>query len=261
MSQPHDIDGVLIQWGDRLFYPGNRIVRSRPPPRLSALAARQRAAALRERIEATVVRRVPQVMVKLTGGGRGMQAIAAHLRYISKNGRLEIEDERGETTRGKEALRDLADDWRYGGSLIEDDHRPARGVQHHAVDAARHRPAERAMGGAPVCEDRTGRPQAGDGAARPPSQSARAHQRARRVQARQAPQSSQGRPAPLARDVCSAAPGARHRRRGDAASDARQQPKLRPAVANQGARGWAAANDPSSREGRSAFERNARRSS
>lgn len=120
MSEPHDIDGVLIQWGDRLFYPGNRIVTSRPPPKLSALAARQRAAAIRARIEATVVRRVPQVMVKVTGGGRGMKAIAAHFRYISKNGRLEIEDERGQTMRGKDALRELADDWRFGGSLIED---------------------------------------------------------------------------------------------------------------------------------------------
>jgi hypothetical protein len=120
MSQPPNIDGLLIQWGDRLFYPGNRIVKTRPQPKLSALAARQRAAAIRERIEAMVVRRVPQVMVKVTGGGRGMKAIAAHLRYISKNGRLEIEDERGETMRGKETLRELADDWRLGGSLIED---------------------------------------------------------------------------------------------------------------------------------------------
>ncbi|MBE7418445.1 MAG: relaxase/mobilization nuclease domain-containing protein [Ideonella sp.] len=120
MSQPPNIDGVLIQWGDRLFYPGNRVVKTQPQPKLSALAARQRAAAIRERIEATVVRRVPQVMVKVTGGGRGMKAIAAHLRYISKNGRLEVEDERGETTRGKESLRGLGDDWRYGGSLIED---------------------------------------------------------------------------------------------------------------------------------------------
>jgi hypothetical protein len=119
MSQPPNIDGVLIQWGDRLFYPGNRMVKSPPQPKLSGLAARQRAAALRQRIEATV-RRVPQVMVKVTGGGRGMKAIAAHLRYISKNGRLEIEDERGETTRGKESMRELADDWRFGGSLIED---------------------------------------------------------------------------------------------------------------------------------------------
>jgi hypothetical protein len=120
MPEPHDIDGVLIQWGDRLFYPGNRIVKTKPQPKFSALAARQRAAAIRERIEATVVRRAPQVMVKVTGGGRGMKAIAAHFRYISTNGRLEIEDERGQTMRGKDALRELADDWRYGGSLIED---------------------------------------------------------------------------------------------------------------------------------------------
>jgi hypothetical protein len=59
-------------------------------------------------------------MVKVTGGGRGMKAIAAHFRYISKNGRLEIEDERGQMMRGKDALRELADDWRFGGSLIED---------------------------------------------------------------------------------------------------------------------------------------------
>ena len=120
MSESHDIDGVLIKWGDRLFYPGNNVVKSRPQPKLSALAARQRAAAIRARIEATVVRRVPQVMVKVTGGGRGMKAIAAHFRYISKNGRLEIEDERGQTALGKDALRELADDWRLGGSLIED---------------------------------------------------------------------------------------------------------------------------------------------
>jgi hypothetical protein len=120
MSESPDIDGVLIQWGDRLFYPGNRIVKTKPQPKLSALAARQRAAAIRERIEATVVRRAPQVMVKVTGGGRGMKAIAAHFRYISKNGRLEIEDERGQTMHGKDTLRGLADDWRFGGSLIED---------------------------------------------------------------------------------------------------------------------------------------------
>ena len=120
MSQPPNIEGVLIQWGDRLFYPANRVVQTKPQPKLSGLAARQHAAAIRERIEATVVRRAPQVMVKVTGGGRGMKAIAAHFRYISKNGRLEMEDERGETMRGKETLYELADDWRFGGSLIED---------------------------------------------------------------------------------------------------------------------------------------------
>ncbi len=94
--------------------------RSREPRLRSALERRQRAAASGQRIEATVVRRAPQVMVKVTGGGRGMKAIAAHFRYISKNGRLEIEDDRGQTVRGKDAIRELADDWRFGGSLIED---------------------------------------------------------------------------------------------------------------------------------------------
>lgn len=119
MAQTPNIDGVLVQWGDRLFYPGNRVVKVKPQPRLDAGTMRQRAAAIRERIEATVVRRAPQVMVKVTGGGRGMQAIAAHFRYISKNGRLDIEDERGETLRGRDAVHELTEDWRFGGSLIE----------------------------------------------------------------------------------------------------------------------------------------------
>ena len=50
-----------------------------------------------------------------------MRAIAAHFRYISKNGRLQIEDDRGESIRGAQAVRDLADDWRFSGSLIPDD--------------------------------------------------------------------------------------------------------------------------------------------
>ena len=120
MSQQPNIDGILIQWGDRLFYPGNRFVRVPPQPKLVANLARRHAAAIRARIEATVVRRAPQVMVKVTGGGRGMQAIAAHFRYISKNGRLDLEDERGETMHGKDALHELTEDWRLGGTLIDD---------------------------------------------------------------------------------------------------------------------------------------------
>ncbi len=120
MTQPNDIDGVLIQWGDRLFYPGNRVVKVRPQPRLIGDMARQHAAAIRARIEATVGRRAQQVMVKVTGGGRGMRGIAAHFRYISKNGRLDIEDELSNIERGKEALRDLVDDWRLGGSRIDE---------------------------------------------------------------------------------------------------------------------------------------------
>ena len=125
-SAPHapDLDGVLITWGDRLFYPGNRVVQVRPQPRLGAQGSHQRANAIRQRIEATVVRRAPQVVVKVTGGGRSMAAIAAHFRYISKNGRLEIEDQRGETMQGKDNLHHLADEWRLGGARIPDDAKP-----------------------------------------------------------------------------------------------------------------------------------------
>jgi hypothetical protein len=106
MPQALNIGGILIAWGDRLFYPGNRVVKVKPQPRPNGDAARLRAAAIRKRNEASMVRRAPQIMVKLTVGGRGMKAIAARFRYISKNGRLEIEDPRGETMRGKDSLYD-----------------------------------------------------------------------------------------------------------------------------------------------------------
>lgn len=121
MAKGVNIDGVLVTWGDRLFYPGNRMVKGSPPPKLTGDALRRHAAVIRGRIEATVIRRAPQVMVKVTGGGRGMRAIAAHFRYISKNGRLDIEDDRGETIKGAHAVRDLADDWRYSGGLIPEE--------------------------------------------------------------------------------------------------------------------------------------------
>jgi hypothetical protein len=116
MSADPFLDAILIEWGDRLFYPGNRIVKAHTP-RLSF--GTSRAQMIRSRIEATV-RRAPQVMVKVTGGGRGMRAIAAHFRYISRNGRLEIEDDRGVVERGKDALLDIERQWRFGGAYIDD---------------------------------------------------------------------------------------------------------------------------------------------
>jgi hypothetical protein len=116
------VDGLLVEWGERLFYPSSRIVASREARLRSGVGAR--AAVIRDRIRATVVRRAPQVMVKVTGGGRGMAAIAAHFRYIAKGGRLPFEDDRGVVSDGKEALRDLVWQWQYGGSYIaETSHR------------------------------------------------------------------------------------------------------------------------------------------
>ncbi|HEV7576928.1 MAG TPA: conjugal transfer protein TraS [Caldimonas sp.] len=119
MSSDTAIDGVLIQWGERLFYPRNRIVKASTP----RLHGQTRARAIRSRIEATV-RRAPQVMVKVTGGGRGMAAIRAHFRYISKNGRLDVEDDRGVVERGKDAVKEIERQWQFGGAYIgEEGHR------------------------------------------------------------------------------------------------------------------------------------------
>jgi hypothetical protein len=115
------VDGVLVEWGERLFYPCNRIVVSREARLRFAVGSR--AKTIRDRIRATVGR-APKVMAKVTGGGRGMAAIAAHFRYIAKGGRLPFEDDRGVVREGREALRDLVWQWQFGGSYIgETSHR------------------------------------------------------------------------------------------------------------------------------------------
>jgi hypothetical protein len=117
MTTPTTLDGLLVQWGDRLFYPGSRMVHS-PPAVHGGAGLHDRARAIRARLHATVVRGAPQVMVKVTGGGRGMAAIAAHFRYISKQGRLPIEDDRGVVHEGKEGVHDLVEQWRHAGARI-----------------------------------------------------------------------------------------------------------------------------------------------
>ncbi|PWT85901.1 MAG: relaxase [Acidobacteria bacterium] len=49
-----------------------------------------------EQIRRTVRGRTPEVMVKVTGGGKKRGAVAAHFSYISQHGELEIETDRGE---------------------------------------------------------------------------------------------------------------------------------------------------------------------
>ncbi|WP_083440876.1 relaxase/mobilization nuclease domain-containing protein [Aquincola tertiaricarbonis] len=112
-------DLALLHWGERLFYPANRRT-ANTAPHLRGTSS-QRADVLRQRIAAMVQRRAPQVMVKVTGGGRGMRAITAHFHYISKHGRLPMEDERGDAVQGRGELELLVDEWRWGGSLIAEE--------------------------------------------------------------------------------------------------------------------------------------------
>jgi len=62
-----------------------------------------------EQIRRTV-RRVPEVMVKVTGGGRKIGAVAAHLAYVSHQGELNLESDEGERV-SREGQRELLRSW------------------------------------------------------------------------------------------------------------------------------------------------------
>jgi len=63
-----------------------------------------------EQIQRTV-RRVPEVMVKVTGGGTKAGAVAAHFAYISRKGELTIETDEGDRIAVRDAQKALIRDW------------------------------------------------------------------------------------------------------------------------------------------------------
>jgi len=62
-----------------------------------------------EQIRRTV-RRAPEVMVKVTGGGRKIGAVAAHLAYVSHQGELDIETDEGQPV-SREGQKELLRSW------------------------------------------------------------------------------------------------------------------------------------------------------
>ena len=62
-----------------------------------------------EQIRRTV-RRVPEVMVKVTGGGRKIDAVAAHLAYVSHQGELDLETDEGQRV-SREGQKELLRSW------------------------------------------------------------------------------------------------------------------------------------------------------
>jgi hypothetical protein len=63
-----------------------------------------------EQIRRTI-RRTPEVIVKVTGGGTNPGAVAAHFAYISRRGKLEIETDEGERIAGTDAQRTFLAAW------------------------------------------------------------------------------------------------------------------------------------------------------
>jgi hypothetical protein len=76
----------------------------RGPPESAGFTAAQI-----EQIRRTVLR-APEVMVKVTGGGRKSGAVAAHLDYISQHGKLDLETDQGERV-SKEGQKELLRSW------------------------------------------------------------------------------------------------------------------------------------------------------
>ncbi len=134
MTPPtNQIDEKLDEWGSRLF---NVSTETLPRPRRrtrSAFGAARpvstggrlstphaRATYVRRKLQA-MVRRSPQVVVKLVRAPKGMKGISNNLTYISRDGLLELEDQDGQVIQGKEAVADLKAEWRDGGMPIAAD--------------------------------------------------------------------------------------------------------------------------------------------
>ncbi|MBS0511033.1 MAG: hypothetical protein JSR42_07600 [Proteobacteria bacterium] len=95
-----EIDGVLKEWGDRLFYTpirprGAKRTITRTTVAVSALPKPRTPTGVRRQLTETI-RKAPEVMVKISGGGKGMRQIGAHLDYISRNGKVTLENDAGE---------------------------------------------------------------------------------------------------------------------------------------------------------------------
>jgi len=112
------IDGVLKEWGDRLYCINTR---ARPAPKnvcgyrprqvTQATTRNTTADNVRAALKRTV-RKVPEVMVKISGSSKAMSRIKAHFDYISRNGDVPLENEAGQTLQGKQALGELREDWK-----------------------------------------------------------------------------------------------------------------------------------------------------
>ncbi|VTU14416.1 relaxase/mobilization nuclease domain-containing protein [Variovorax sp. RA8] len=57
------------------------------------------------------VGRTPEVMVKVSGGGRDVGGVEAHLRYIGRHGKLPVETDEGLTQQGRGAAKEITADW------------------------------------------------------------------------------------------------------------------------------------------------------
>jgi len=73
------------------------------------------------------VGRTPEVMVKVSGGGRDIGGVEAHLRYIGRRGKLPIETDEGLAQQGRGAPKEITADWQLELCRSQYKPRPAQG--------------------------------------------------------------------------------------------------------------------------------------
>lgn len=83
-------------------------------PVLSGVSGRGSGGGEKARL-ARVVKNAPEVMVKVTGRTKDGEHLGAHLEYISRKGDLDLEQSDGALIHGREAVRELAQDWSSAG--------------------------------------------------------------------------------------------------------------------------------------------------
>lgn len=114
------IDDVLKEWGERLYYQpvkGRKAKNIRgglvPTTKQNNAPKKAIGSSMREKLSRTVGK-APEVMVKISGSGKCMRQIKAHFDYISRKGKLELEDENGDTHLGKDEILDVCNAWAHG---------------------------------------------------------------------------------------------------------------------------------------------------
>ena len=79
-----------------------------------------------EQIKRTV-QRVPEVMVKVSGGARDCGGAVAHLKYIGRHGKLPVETDDGQALQGRSVANALVEDWQVDLCRSQYKPKPAEG--------------------------------------------------------------------------------------------------------------------------------------
>lgn len=113
-------------WGERLFpppvvgrvhklpkeYRPIKVSVSKPVALKSALKNVRRVGGLSPQKKAELlIKKAPEVMVKISGASKGMSKLRNHVDYISRNGNVELEDQQGNVYFGRGSVEDTLLDW------------------------------------------------------------------------------------------------------------------------------------------------------